>query len=56
MVNYKKVNNETLLIHDGTVNNTFKFIGWENEGYYHFWGNETPPRNYIFLRDNRYVI
>lgn len=56
VVNYKKMNNDSLLIHDGTINSTYILAGWKNGGYYHFWGNETPPRNYKFLRDNRHVI
>lgn len=28
----------------------------KNEGYYHFWKNETPRRYYSKLRDNRHVI
>jgi hypothetical protein len=56
MVNYQKVNNETLLIHDGLYGTDYIVAGWQLQGYYHFWINETPVRNYVVMQDNRNII
>jgi hypothetical protein len=59
MVNYKLANNGTvLLIHDGMCDADYEFGGWYLSGYYfHFWQpNETPVRNYRFIRDNSDLI
>ena len=55
MVNYK-LDNETLIIHDGLYDADYSIVGWETRGYYHFWVNETPIRNYIVMRDNRDIL
>jgi len=56
MVNYQIIDNETLLIHDGLYKNDYILAGWQLQGYYHFWVNETPVRNYIVMQDNRNII
>jgi hypothetical protein len=56
MVNYQKINNETLLIHDGMWEMDYVIAGWQLQGYYHFWVNETPMRNYVVMWDNRNII
>lgn len=60
MVNYKLLGtNGTITIHDGLYDVDYTYSGWWNEigVYYHFWTpDETPVRNYMFLRDNRNYI
>jgi len=52
-VNYKIVTDNILQIHDGMRNADYLVGGWEKQGYYHFWVNETPRRNYHIMQDNR---
>jgi hypothetical protein len=56
MVNYHIIDNETLLIHDGLYKNDYVLASWQLQGYYHFWINETPVRNYVVMQDNRDII
>lgn len=56
LVNYKVLNNDTLLIHDGMRDSDYILAGWKNGGFYHFWIDETPVRNYSIMRDNRAVL
>lgn len=56
MVNYKLLDNGSLLIHDGLYKSDYDFTGWECVGHYHFFINEPPRRYYKWLFDNRETI
>ncbi len=53
LVNYKLIDNDTILIHDGLNGAEYDLYGWQNDGFYHFFINETPRRNYKWLVDNQ---
>jgi hypothetical protein len=52
MVNYKVVSENILQIHDGLYKTDYLLAGWKTQGYYHFWLEGTPVRNYYVLQDN----
>ncbi len=56
MVNYKYISENELLIHDGYLNSDYRYVGWQYDGYFHFYINETPRRNYKWLVDNRELV
>lgn len=53
LVNYKLLDNNTILIHDEVYGSEYDLTGWQNSGFYHFFINETPRRYYKWLIDNR---
>jgi len=54
--NYRYVDKDVIEIHDGLYDMNYTFVGWQLSGYYHFWMNETPVRNYCRLYDNRNAV
>ncbi len=57
MVNYRIIDNETMLIHDEMYNAEFEVHNWQFSGeYYHFWIDEPIKRNYKRLLDNRELV
>lgn len=59
MVNYQFIDNTTLIIYDGLINNIYTISNyqWDCQDYYHFWlENEQPVRYYRRLYDNRNII
>lgn len=57
MVNYRILDNETILIHDEMHNAEFEVHNWFLDGqYYHFWIDEPIKRNYKRLLDNRELV
>jgi len=56
IVNYKKIDNNTLLVHDYLEPCDYYYQNWKMDGYYHFYINETPRRYYKHLTDNSDAI
>lgn len=57
MVNYRILDNETILIHDEMYNAEFEVCNLHLDGqYYHFWIDEPIKRNYKRLLDNRELV
>lgn len=56
LVNYKYINNNTLLIHDEANGCEYRYVNWQLDGYFHFFINETPRRHYKWLVDNRELV
>lgn len=56
MVNYQLLGNGGLHIHDETCSSDYITYEWYYSGYWHFWINENPVRNYMFLRDNSQLV
>lgn len=56
VVNYKIIDEDILLIHDGMTKSDYIIGGWKNQGFYHFWIDEKPIRNYIIMKDNREIL
>ena len=55
IVNYRFVDNETLLIHDCGNGDEYPIVNWQlnDHEFYHFWTEGTPTRHWTVLQDNR---
>lgn len=59
MVNYQFLDNTTLIIYDGLIDNIYTISNyqWDCQDYYHFWlDGEQPVRHYRRLYDNKNAI